>query len=148
MPRRSGGSSRSSSPKRSAPTQQAPTRTPVQTQTRPVPTQTTGSGMGSGLMGTMAQGMAFGAGSEVAHQAMRSMFGGGSHQQSAQDQAQPQEGVSQQQQTQPKYCEMENFDFVNCLKTNSSAIDYCQSYLDMLKDCEKRVSSKEKTSQW
>ena len=36
--------------------------------------------MFSGLIGTMASGMAFGAGSEVAHQAVRSMMGtGGGH---------------------------------------------------------------------
>ena len=31
----------------------------------------------SGLMGTMATGMAFGAGSEIAHQGVRAMMGGG-----------------------------------------------------------------------
>ena len=36
--------------------------------------------MMSGLMGTMMSGMAFGAGSEVAHQAVRSFMGGNSHQ--------------------------------------------------------------------
>ena len=35
-------------------------------------------GGGGGLMSTMATGMAFGAGSEVGHQAVRSMMGGGS----------------------------------------------------------------------
>ena len=33
--------------------------------------------MMSGLMGTMATGMAFGAGSEIAHQGVRAMMGGG-----------------------------------------------------------------------
>ena len=33
--------------------------------------------MFSGIMGTMVSGMAFGAGSEVAHQAVRSMMGTG-----------------------------------------------------------------------
>ena len=32
---------------------------------------------GGGLMGTMATGMAFGAGSEIAHQGVRAMMGGG-----------------------------------------------------------------------
>merc|ERR1740124_1778179 len=35
-------------------------------------------GMGSGLMGTMATGMAFGAGSEIAHQGVKAMMGSGS----------------------------------------------------------------------
>ena len=34
-------------------------------------------GMGGGLMSTMATGMAFGAGSEIAHQGVRAMMGGG-----------------------------------------------------------------------
>lgn len=36
--------------------------------------------MMSGLAGTMMQGMAFGAGSEVAHRAVGSLMGGSSHQ--------------------------------------------------------------------
>ena len=32
---------------------------------------------GGGLMSTMATGMAFGAGSEIAHQGVRAMMGGG-----------------------------------------------------------------------
>ena len=35
--------------------------------------------MMSGLGGTMAQGMAFGAGSEMAHSAIRSVTGGGNN---------------------------------------------------------------------
>ena len=35
-------------------------------------------GMGGGLMSTMATGMAFGAGSEIAHQGVRAMMGGSS----------------------------------------------------------------------
>jgi hypothetical protein len=35
-------------------------------------------GGGGGLMSTMATGMAFGAGSEIAHQGVRAMMGGGS----------------------------------------------------------------------
>jgi len=35
-------------------------------------------GMGGGLMATVATGMAFGAGSEIAHQGVKAMLGGGS----------------------------------------------------------------------
>ncbi len=35
-------------------------------------------GMGGGLMATVATGMAFGAGSEIAHQGVKAMMGGGS----------------------------------------------------------------------
>ena len=68
-----------SSPTKSAaaparPAQRAPAAAPA----KAAPQQSSGGGMMSGLMGTMAQGMAFGAGSEVAHQAVRSMTGGSS----------------------------------------------------------------------
>lgn len=45
--------------------------TPVQYMSNP--------SMGSGLLGTVAQGFAFGAGSSMAHHAIGSMFGGSSH---------------------------------------------------------------------
>lgn len=54
---------------------------PARTQGAPPPArqqQASGGGLMSGLMGTVAQGMAFGAGSEVAHQGVRSMMGGSS----------------------------------------------------------------------
>ena len=50
--------------------------------------------MGSGLMGTMATGMAFGAGSAAGHMAVRSLMGGGGGSGHAE---QPQEGAPQEQ---------------------------------------------------
>lgn len=55
-------------------------RPPMQQQPRPSPMaapQQSG-GMMSGLAGTVMTGMAFGAGSEIAHQGVRAMMGGGS----------------------------------------------------------------------
>lgn len=81
MPRggRSGGSSRSpprsTTPTTSRPMTQQPQQPPVQTQQQSKP------GMFSGFGSTLVQGMAFGAGSEVAHQAIRSVMGGSSHSQ-------------------------------------------------------------------
>jgi hypothetical protein len=51
-----------------------------------------------GIGSTNVQGMAFGAGSEVAHQAVRSLMGGNSHHAQPQPQSQPQ----QQQVEQPQ----------------------------------------------
>lgn len=56
-------------------------------------TGTFGGGFGSTIM----QGMAFGAGSEVAHQAVRGMMGGNSHS------AQQQPASTQQQQAVSKF---------------------------------------------
>ena len=60
-----------------------------------------GGGMGSGLMGTMATGMAFGAGSEIAHQGVRAMMGGGSGHGGSGEPAQQQQQYAQE----PQYAE-------------------------------------------
>ena len=119
----------SSSPSRSsfaasrpapAPTQQAPMQQP-QTAQR--------TGVMGGIGSTIMQGMAFGAGSEVAHQAVRSFMGGSSHQ------TQPQEHQQQQQQPQQQQqnpCQVEIQNFSQCIQRNSD-LSYCQSLSDMLK---------------
>lgn len=128
MPR--GGSSRS--PSRSSfgaskPATQPQPR-PAQTH-QPAPTQQSG-GMFSGLGSTLMTGMAFGAGSEVAHQAVRGMMGGSSHNQV---QEAPQQNYQQQQQG--NSCQFEINNFTNCLKENKE-IAYCQRYADLLKMCQ------------
>lgn len=129
MPRRSGGGfggGRRSSPTRSSTTAQAP---PKQT---PMAQQQSG-GFLSNMAGTFMTGIGLGAGSEVGHQAMRGLMGGGSHQGEAQgviDQSQP-----MQQQAQPQMCSYEGQNFTECLKRNSD-INLCQSYMDALKQCQ------------
>ena len=56
--------------------------------------------MGGGLGQTMMTGMAFGAGSAVAHKAVDSMMGGGSH--GGQQQQAPQQSEQQQQMSGPR----------------------------------------------
>ena len=87
MPRRRSSFGRSSRSRRSS-----TTRTPPRTSQQSQPQQKSG-GLFSGLMGTMFQGMAFGAGSEVAHTAVRGMMGGDS----GHGQAPPQEAPAQGQ---------------------------------------------------
>jgi len=155
MPRRSssrGSSPRSSSPNRSTyssslqrPTIQRPVSPPT-TRTSP------GVYQGPGLLGTMAQGMAFGAGSEVGHQALRSLTGGGGQGGYYPEQVQQQgpayystggqEGQAGKQLERP--CEKENMDFINCFQNNASEIVRCQPYLDAFKECEKKVQKSEK----
>ena len=132
MPR--GGGSRGGSRGRSSSPQPPPRQT--QAPTRPMPQQTqpqtqSGGGMFSGIGSTIMTGMAFGAGSEVAHQAVRSVMGGGSHGQTEQHQQQEQQAPLQQYQ-QP--CQMEMDNFSKCLSTNDN-INYCQNFSDMLKNC-------------
>lgn len=132
MPRSSSrGRSAPSPPPRSAntATRPMPAQQPAQTQPQ---TQSSG-GMFSGFGSTIMQGMAFGAGSEVAHQAVRSVMGGSSHsQQQAPQQQAPQQQAPQQTQQNPCQLEMQNFS--NCLSTNDN-INYCQNFSDMLKSC-------------
>jgi coiled-coil-helix-coiled-coil-helix domain-containing protein 2 len=80
--------------------------------------------MMSGLGGTLMQGMAFGAGSEVAHQAVRGMMGSGSS-----------SGSHEAGQTVNEPCFQENQNFMSCLQSNKSDIGQCQSYLDLFKQC-------------
>lgn len=128
MPRGgSRGGSRSSSPpprssfaaSRPQPAPQAPMQ---QAQTAPR------TGMFSGIGSTIMQGMAFGAGSEVAHQAVRGVMGGNSHQQVQQ------QAPQQQQQTQQNPCQTEIQNFGQCIERNTD-LSYCQSLSDMLKNC-------------
>jgi coiled-coil-helix-coiled-coil-helix domain-containing protein 2 len=124
MGRRSSGGFRRASPgpTRSARTVAAP---PPQRTQAPAPTQQ-GPGMMSGLGGTLMQGMAFGAGSEVAHQAVRGLMGSGSSGHS--------EAYSQPQGANEP-CFQENQNFMNCLQFNKNDINMCQSYLDLFKQC-------------
>ncbi|CAG9336002.1 unnamed protein product [Blepharisma stoltei] len=124
MPRRSGGGmkssgfSRSSGPSRTARPAPSPQQSAPQAQQRP--------GIMSGLAGTVMQGMAFGAGSEIAHTAVRGLMGGNSHE------AHEQQAPAQQVQD---VCSQQNQDFLNCLQFNNNNIGACQSYLDLYKQC-------------
>ena len=134
MPRGGGGSrgGSRSPPPRSSTTASKPQPQPQKTTVPPQQvSQPQSGGMLSGIGSTIMQGMAFGAGSEVAHQAIRSLMGGSSHNQQQVAQ-QPQQAP--QQYTNP--CQMEITNFSSCLQANDD-VSYCQSYSDMLKQCKK-----------
>jgi hypothetical protein len=96
--------------------------------------------MMSGIGSTIVSGMAFGGGSEIGHQAVRALMGGGSHSQAPQQQnAQPVEQNTQNQQQKQNPCSDYNFRFVDCLKVNDNNISSCQSLFDDLKSCEKSL---------
>jgi hypothetical protein len=73
------------------------------------------SGMGTGFLATMFEGMAFGGGSEIAHTGIRSLMGGNSVQQSHHQ-------VDGQNQTANNTgtCETQKSRFVDCLKFNNN----------------------------
>jgi hypothetical protein len=131
MPR--GGSRGSRGPSRSPPPRSSFNASRPQPAHQPSTPQTQSTGMMGGIGSTIMTGMAFGAGSEVAHQAVRGIMGGGSHQ--------GQHQVTEQlpQQYSPQYsnlCQMEIQKFSYCLQTNDE-VSNCQSYSDMLKQCKK-----------
>ena len=133
MPRGSRSSGRSSFGGRSASPSTA-TRQSVAA-SRPMPAQTQpqtqqSGGFLSGIGSTIMSGMAFGAGSEVAHQAVRSIMGGGSHSHSVEQQPANQ----QQVQSKPNPCQSEMDNFSKCLSSNDN-IGYCQNFSDSLKNC-------------
>lgn len=87
-----------------------------------------------GLGGMIMQGMAFGAGSEVAHQAVRGVMGSDSHSQQQQQPQQYQQQQQPQQQYQQNPCQLQVENFSECLQRNND-ISYCQNFSDMLKQC-------------
>lgn len=104
----------------------------------------------SGLGGALATGMAMGAGSEIAHQAIRGIMGSGSsghgqappqQQQYAPMQAAPMQAApvqyAQPVQQQQDPCMSFNTSFLQCLKQSSNDIGFCQSGMDMLTQCQK-----------
>ena len=130
MPRGgSRGGSRSSSrspPPRSTNTATRPQQQPAQQQQ----TQS-GGGLLGGIGSTIMQGFAFGTGSAIAHNAVRSMMGGSSDQQ-----VQEQQGQQEQYASQSQPCQTEINNFSQCLQRNDD-LSYCQNFADMLKICKK-----------
>lgn len=115
----------------------------------PPPPQSRPSGglMGGGLGSAVATGMAFGAGSEIAHQAVRGIMGSGSggHGEPAPAAGAPAPPASYQEAGAPAAaapaapenpCMSYNQSLFSCLKQNSNEIGMCQNYMSMLKQCE------------
>ena len=101
-------------------------------------------------MSTVATGMALGAGSEVGHQAVRSMMGGGGGhggghgEPAAQEQPMQQPMYAQEQQQQQQQlqdpCMGFNQNLMSCLQQNRGEINMCQAYMDMLTQCQRDQS--------
>lgn len=91
--------------------------------------------MMSGLMGTMASGMAFGAGSAVAHQAVgaaaSALSGSGSKEAPA-----PAAPAAQAAPSAGGYCDLHNEDLMACLKQPGADASACQPYFDALQACQ------------
>jgi len=87
----------------------------------------------SSLGGALISGVGFGAGSEVAHRAVGSMFGGGS------EHGGQREDKPQNQKTAHKEdaCGWEMKEFYKCMDENQSQISSCQYLFDIMQQCRK-----------
>lgn len=144
---RRGGSSGFSRPRPAARPQQ---RRPVSTATTPAPrpaaappaTQSSGGGMLSGIGSTIAQGMAFGTGSAIAHRAVgaaASAMTGGSGEEAPAEMQQQQPNMMQQEQLQGA-CAQDKQMFFECLKVNQGDQNSCSFLYDTLQSCQRNQS--------
>merc|ERR1712176_1184814 len=105
--------------------------------------QSRGGGMLSGIGSTIAQGMAFGTGSAIAHRAVGAVAGslGGGSEQAPMEQAaaQPQE-QQQQQAMQGGACANDKQLFFDCLKANNGDAQSCSFLYEQLQQCQQQSS--------
>ena len=99
----------------------------------------------SGIGSTIAQGMAFGTGSAMAHQAVGAavgaMSGGGSSEAPAdQEQAAPIQQMDQQQ-AQGGACALDKEMFFDCLKQNQGDQESCSFLYTQLKSCQQNETT-------
>jgi len=91
----------------------------------------------SGLMGTMAQGMAFGTGSAIAHRAVgaaaSAMTGGG---EGAPAQESPSQAPPQQQ---AGLCDFQQQSFFQCLQQNNGDAAACNELFSSLQRCQEQA---------
>lgn len=103
-------------------------------------------GMGTGMMGMMANGMALGAGSGMGHMAVNSLFGGGSSSHQPEQQQQQQQHLPPppplQDQQGVGVCQYPQQAQLNkCLQDTNYNASACQPYFDALKACQEAHQS-------
>ncbi|RLN77126.1 hypothetical protein BBO99_00006996 [Phytophthora kernoviae] len=92
----------------------------------------------------LAQGMAFGTGSAIAHRAVGAVAGsmsGGSDAPQQQEAAPAQQDYQAAQPPQQNQCGADQKSFLECLNNNSNDISSCQFYLDQFKQCQLQQQS-------
>ncbi|KAK3016268.1 hypothetical protein RJ639_006099 [Escallonia herrerae] len=109
----------------------------------PAPVQSSGGGsMLGGLGSTIAQGMAFGTGSAVAHRAVDAVMGP----RTIQHETVAPEATAAPASTTSSFggsdaCGMHTKAFQDCLNSSGNDISKCQFYMDMLSDCRRNSGS-------
>ncbi|KAK4776965.1 hypothetical protein SAY86_005653 [Trapa natans] len=143
MPRRSSGgrSAPRAAPRPSA--ARSPPPQPVHHAPPPAPAQPSGGGSILGGIGsTIAQGMAFGSGSAVAHQAVDAVMGPRTiqHETVVTGAASAPEATTNSLGG-GDVCSIHSKAFQDCLNNFGSDISRCQFYLDMLNECRRNTGS-------
>ncbi|KAH6789923.1 Cox19-like CHCH family protein [Perilla frutescens var. frutescens] len=142
MARRSSGGRSARPAQRPAPARNPPPQT-VNRAPPPAPVQSSSGGsMLGGIGSTIAQGMAFGTGSAVAHRAVDAVMGPRTIQHetvasgnaAAAAPATPNMGGSDA-------CGVQSKAFMDCLNSSGNDISKCQFYMDMLSDCRRNSGS-------
>ncbi|KAL3938216.1 MAG: hypothetical protein SGBAC_006823, partial [Bacillariaceae sp.] len=147
--RRGGGSSFGSSRRPAAPARRAaPPARPASTSTTTTPApvqQSSGGGMLSGIGSTIAQGMAFGTGSAVAHRAVGavagSMGGGDGAAQPVEVAGDMQQQQQQQQQGLQGACANDKQMFFECLQVNRGDQQSCSFMYEQLQQCQRESTN-------
>ncbi|KAJ4965265.1 hypothetical protein NE237_017114 [Protea cynaroides] len=125
----------------------APARNPPQPASRaPPPAPAQGGGGGSMLQGlgsTIAQGMAFGTGSAVAHRAVDAVLGPRTiqHETVASEATAAAPAPTMNSVGSSDACNVHSRAFQDCLNNYGSDISKCQFYLDMLSECRRNSGS-------
>merc|ERR1712125_186173 len=133
-------SARRAPPSRSSSTalRRAPPSTPARPTTTPSQSQ---GGMLSGVGSTIAQGMAFGTGSAIAHRAVGAVansFSGSNEQPAQVENVQPMEQYASLNTNEP--CVQDKKIYFDCLKQNNGNQASCSFLYDVLKSCQNSES--------
>ncbi|KAH6773207.1 Cox19-like CHCH family protein [Perilla frutescens var. hirtella] len=141
MARRSSGRSSRPAPR------PAPARSPPpQTASRAPPPAPIQGGSGGSILGgigsTIAQGMAFGTGSAVAHRAVDAVMGPRTIQhETVASEAAGAPATSASSMGGSEACGMHSKAFQDCLNSSGNDIGKCQFYMDMLAECRRNSGS-------
>ncbi|KAL8168058.1 hypothetical protein V2J09_009557 [Rumex salicifolius] len=139
MARRSSGGRSAGRPAARAAPARSPPPQPASHAPPPAPMQTSSGGsMLGGLGATMAQGLAFGTGSAVAHRAVDAIMGPRTIQHET---VATESSSSASIPINSDACGAHNKAFQDCVSSYGSDISKCQFYLDMLNECKRNSGS-------
>ncbi|KAI4375900.1 hypothetical protein MLD38_013716 [Melastoma candidum] len=138
MPRRSSGG-RPAPRAAPRPAARSPPPQPVSHAPPPAPVPSSSGGLLSGIGSTIAQGVAFGTGSAVAHRAVDSIMGPRTVQHEMVGGPAAAEPVANASSTDA--CSIHSKAFQDCVNNFGSDISKCQFYMDMLSECRKNNGS-------